>query len=128
MQLFALRQRITNLKDSIIWQAHDIAWPSLIDSLLALSHKLSGAAETHCLTITNVQIRSVTDKLTRANLAESNTTAMVGVDVGCYLEDKACEFVLFRLHLTLLSLRRTWIGSYLYEAIQQFLNAKVVKG
>ncbi len=128
MQQFALGKCIANLKDAVVGQTHDISGPSFIDGFLTLCHELSRTAETHRLTVTHMQIWSITDKLARTNLAEGNTTAMVGVDVGRYLEDKTCEFILFGFHLTLLRFRRTWVRRNLHKAVQQFLNTKVVKG
>ena len=40
MQLFSLRQCISNLKDAIIWQTHDISRISLVNRALPLCHKL----------------------------------------------------------------------------------------
>ena len=128
MQLFAFGKRISNLKDSIVRQTNDISRPSLIDSFLTLRHKLGRATETNSLPVSHMQVRCITDELARANLAEGNTTTMIGVDVGRYLEDKTCKLIFFGLHLSLLGFCRTRIRSYLHEAVQQFLNAKVVKG
>ena len=43
-----------------------------------------------------MEIRLVADELARAYLAECDARAVVGVDVGCYLEDEACELRLVR--------------------------------
>ena len=46
----------------------------------------------------------IADELARANLAEGDAAAVVGVDVGGNLEYEACELRLLRLHGAFLSL------------------------
>ena len=128
MELFTLCQRVTNLKDSIVGQTHDISWPSLIDGRLTLSHKLCRRRETQCLALTNMQIRLVALELTRAHLTERDTGTVVRIDIGSDLEDKTCKLRFLWVHVTFLSLRRTWTRSNLHEAIQQLLNTKVIQG
>ena len=128
MELFTLCQRITNLKDSIVGQTHDISWPSLIDGRLTLSHKLRGRRETQRFALTNMQIRLIALELTRTHLTERDTGTVVRIDVGSYLEDKTRELRFLRVHITFLSLRRTRTGSNLHEAVQQLLNTKVIQG
>ena len=53
---------------------------------------------------------------------------MVGIDIGRYLEDEACELGFCGLHHALYGLRRTWRRCYLHKAIEQLLHAKVVEG
>ena len=50
---------------------------------------------------------------------------MVGVDVGGNLEDEACKLLLVGVHFALLCHYGSWSGSYLAEAVQQFLYTKV---
>ena len=50
VQHFSLRQGVSYLEDAIVRQAYDISWPSLIDGLLTLSHKLGWTTEAHSLT------------------------------------------------------------------------------
>ena len=129
VQGLALRQRITYLKDATrIRQTHDVARPGLVDSRLALGHKLRGRGEAHRLALTHMQIGLVTAELSAAHLTEGDTRTVVGVDVGRDLEDEARELLLLGLHLTLLGLRRTGAWGDLYEAVQQFLYAKIVQG
>ena len=52
---------------------------------------------------------------------------MVGVDVGCYLEDEAGKLRLFGLYGALLSLCWSWRRSYLDKAVEQFLHTEVVQ-
>ena len=52
---------------------------------------------------------------------------MIGVDVGCNLEDETCELRLSRFYQSLFCLGGTWTWCNLYEAIQQFLHSKVVQ-
>ena len=114
MQLLSFCQRITYLKDAAsIRQTYDISCPCLIDSTLSLSHKLCGRSESHRLSLTHMQIWLVTTELTAAHLTEGYTGTVVGVDICCYLEDKTSKFLLFRLHITFLSLSRTRTWGYL---------------
>ena len=128
MELFTLCQRITNLKDAVVGQTHDITWPSLIDGRLTLSHKLRRRRETQRFALTNMQIRLVALELTRTNLTERDTGTVVRVDVGSDLEDETRKLRLLRVHITFLSLRRTRTGSNLHKAVQQLLNTKVIQG
>ena len=52
---------------------------------------------------------------------------MVGVDVGCNLEDEARELRLFRVYHALLGLCGAWRRSYLDEAVEQLLHTEVVE-
>ena len=52
---------------------------------------------------------------------------MVGVDVGGYLEDKACKLVLLRLHQSLLGLCGLGRRCYLDKAVEKFLHTEVVE-
>ena len=74
-----------------------------------------------------MEIRLVADELARAYLAECDARAVVGVDVGCYLEYEACELRLVRADLTFLSLCRTRRRCYLHKAVEQFLHAEIVE-
>ena len=127
MQLFALRQRIANLEDAIVWQTYDVAWPSLVDGTLARSHELRGAREAQTLSLTHMQIGLVTLELTAAHLTEGNTRTVVGVDIGGNLEDKASKLWFLRIHITLLSLRRLGTWGNLHETVQQLLYAEIVQ-
>ena len=53
---------------------------------------------------------------------------MVGVDVGCNLEDKARKLLFFGSHLTLFGLGRTGVGGNLDKAVEKFLDTEVVEG
>ena len=128
VKLFALRQRVANLEDAIIGQTYNIAWPSLIDGRFALSHKLCGTGETQRLALANMQVGLIALELTAAHLAEGDTRTMVGVDIGCNLEDKTCKLRLIGLNIALLSLSGFGTGGYLHEAVQQLLYTEVVQG
>ena len=52
---------------------------------------------------------------------------MVGIDISCYLEDKTCKFLLFRLDITLFCFRGTRTWSYLHKTVQQFLHTEVIE-
>ena len=128
VQLFALSERISNLKHATgIGQTYDIAWPCLVDGRLALCHKLCRTGEAQRLALTHMQVGLVSLELTRADLTEGDTRAVVGIDIGGNLKDKAGKLLLLRLHLALLSLRglRTW--GNLDEAVQQLLYTEVVQ-
>lgn len=127
MQYLSVCQRITYLEDAIVGQSYDIAWIRLIDSTLALRHKLRRRRKAESLSLTYMQIRMIALKLTAADLTESDARTMVGVDVCCNLKDKACKLRLIRRNHTFLSLDRLRTRSYLNETIQQFLHTKVVQ-
>ena len=128
VQHFSLRQGISYLEDAIVRQAYDISWPSLIDGLLTLSHKLGWTTEAHGLTQALMLIGSIAHKLSGTDLAKGDTTAMVGIDVGCYLEDKTAELRFFRTDHTFHCLYGAWAGSYLHEAVEQLLHTKIIQG
>ena len=129
MQLLSLRQCITNLKHATcIRQTYDIAWPCLIDSTLSLCHKLCGRGKAHGLSLTHMQIRLVALELATADLTESDTRAVVRIDIGCNLKDKTSKLLLLGLHLTLFRFRWTRTGGNLHKAVQQLLHAKVIQG
>ena len=75
-----------------------------------------------------MQVRGVANELARADLAEGDAGAVVGVDVGGYLEDEACELRLLWLYVTLLGFRGTGRGSYLNKAVEELLDTEVVEG
>ena len=118
MQLFTFSQRVTYLEDSIIWKPDNIARIGFINRTLTLSHELSRRRETDYLALTHMQIGLIADKLARADLAECNTTAVIGVDIGSNLENKASEFRFCRLNHSLFGLSwfRAW--SNINETIQ----------
>ncbi len=128
MQRLALGERVANLEDAVVGQADNVPGPCLVDGLLALRHELRGAAEAHGLAQALVLVGRVAHKLARAHLAEGDATAVVGVDVGGYLEDEARELGLVGPHHALLGLRGTGTGGYLHKAVKQFLHAEVVQG
>ena len=74
-----------------------------------------------------MQIRLVTAKLTTTHLTEGDTRTMVGIDIGCNLEDKARKLRFFGLHVALLGLRRTRRWGDLHKAVQQFLYTEIVQ-
>ena len=127
MQQFALRQGVAYLEDAIVWQTYYVACPCLVDGALALCHKLCGRGEAQRLVLTYVQIGLVALKLTRTNLAESDTRTVVGVDVCSDFEDKACKLRFLGRYHALLCLSRTWGWGYFNKAVEQLLHAKVVK-
>ena len=91
MKLFALSECVSDLEDAIVRQAYDVAWPCLVDCALALRHELCWRGEAYGFAQTHMQIGLIAHKFTRANLAESNAGAVVGVDVGCDLKDETSE-------------------------------------
>ena len=128
MQLFAIRQRVANLEGAIVGKPHNVTWPCLIDGAFALSHELRGGREAYRLAESDVQIGLIAYKLPTTNFAESNTRAVVGVDVGCNLEDKSREFLFLWHHLAFLCLCGFWGGGNLHKAIQEFLYTEIVEG
>ena len=66
-------------------------------------------------------------KLSAAHLAEGDARTVVGVDVGCDLEDEPCKFGLVRIHHALFSLGGFRAWRYLHKAVEQLLHAKVVE-
>ena len=52
---------------------------------------------------------------------------MIGIDIGCYLEDKSREFRFCRLNHTLFGLGWLWTRSYINKTVQQFLDTKVIQ-
>ena len=128
MNLFSLGQCIADLEDTaIVRQTYDVAWVSLLDRTLTLCHELGRGGETHCLSIADVQVRLVALELSRAHLAESDATAVVGVDIGRDLEDEASELRLCRFYHAFFRFCRTWTGSDFYETVEQFLYTEVVQ-
>ena len=125
MQLLALCQGVAYLEDAVVGQTHDVARPSLVDGFLALCHELCGAGETNRLSVADVHVWRVAYELAGAYFTEGDTRAVVGVDVGCNLEDEASEFLLVGIDLALLSHYRAWCGCNLAEAIQEFLYTEV---
>ena len=78
--------------------------------------------------MTHMQIGLIALELAAAHFAEGDTRTVVGIDIRRNLKDKAREFLLLRLYVTLLSLCRTRTRSYLHKAIQQLLHTKVIQG
>ena len=74
-----------------------------------------------------MQVGLVALEAAAAHLAEGYARAVVGVNVGRYLEYEARELGLFRLNHAFLGLRGTRTWGYLNKAIEQFLHAEVVK-
>ena len=77
--------------------------------------------------MTYMFIRSITNKLTGTNFAESDARTVIRVNVGRYLKDKPGKFIFFRLHQTFFRLHRTRARSYLHKAIQQLFHSKVIQ-
>ena len=65
-------------------------------------------------------------ELARTDLAEGDTRTVVGVDVGCNLEDEACEFGLGGLDHTFFGHGGARAWCYLYKAVEQLLYTEVV--
>ena len=128
VQLLAFRERVANLEDAVVGQADDVTRPSLVNGLLSLRHELRGTGEAERLALTDVQVGCVADELTGAYFAERDAGAMVGVDVGRYLEDEAGELRFVGRDGSLLGNRGPRTGRYLHEAVEQFLHAEVVQG
>ena len=124
---FALGQRIANLEDAVVGQTYDVAGISLVDGRFALRHKLRGRREAHGLPQSYMRVGLVALETARANLAESDTRTVVGVDIGGNLEDEAAEFRFRRFHHTLLGLGGARARCYLYKAVEQFLHTEVVE-
>ena len=99
----------------------------LVDGAFALRHKLRGRGEADDLALTDMEVRGVADELARADLAEGDAGAVVGVDVGRYLENKAGELRLLGLHIAFFSLCGAGRGSYLYETVEQLLDTEVIQ-
>src|SRR3712207_3024914 len=74
-----------------------------------------------------MQIGLIAHELPRTYFAEGDAGAVVRVDIGCYLEDKASELRLRGNHFALFGLGRFGAGGYLYEAVEQLLHTEVVK-
>ena len=127
MNQLALGERVADFERAVVGQAHDVARPSLVDGALALCHKLCGGREAERLALAHVQIGRVAAETARADLAESDAGAVVGVDIGCNLEDKACELFFLGTHLALLGLSGARVGGNLHKAVEQFLHAEVVE-
>ena len=128
MQLFALGDGIANLKHATrIGQAYDIAWPCLVDSRLALSHKLRGTGEAQRLALTHMQIGLVALEFSATHLAEGDTRTVIRIDISGNLENETSEFLLLGLHVTLLSLGGLGRWGYLDKAVQQLLNTKIIQ-
>ena len=73
MELLTFGQCVANLEDAVVGQTYDVARPSLVHGALALCHELGRGGEAHGLVETYVIIRLVTEELTGADLAESDT-------------------------------------------------------
>ena len=127
VKFFTLGERITNLKDAVVGQAHNVTWIDFVDDLFFLSHKSSGCRKTVALTTSHVLVIFIAMEHSRANLDKCDATAVVGIHVGMYLEDEASELLLLWTHLTLLSHDRAGRRSYAHKTIQQFLDAKGVQ-
>ena len=123
-----LGQRVTYLEGAVVGQTHDVARPSLIDGGLALGHELRGRGEAQGLVVADMQIGRIAHELAGAHLAEGYTAAVVGVDVGRYLEDEPRELLLVGIYKPFLGLSGSGRRCYLDEAIQEFLHTEVVEG
>ena len=75
-----------------------------------------------------MQIRLITAELTAAHLTEGDTRAVIGIDIGSDLKDKACEFGFFWLHIALFGLRRTGRGSDSFFGIAGMRRGEQVPG
>ena len=128
VQLLALGQRVADFEDAVVGQSDDVAGPCFVDGRLALGHELRGRRKAQRLALPDVQIGLVALELAAAHLTEGDARAVVGVDVGGYLEDESRELGLVGLHHALLGLGGLRAWGYLDEAVEQFLHAEVIKG
>ena len=127
MNLLALGQCVADLENTIVGQTNNVTGIGFVDGGLALGHKLSGGGEAYSLSQPNVKVGLVADKLAGAHLAECDTRTVVGVDVGRYLEDEACELGLCGQNQPLLGFCGPRTGRNLDKAVEQFLHTKVVE-
>ena len=127
MKHLPFRQRITNLKSTVIRQTDNIACPSLVNGCLALCHELRGRRKTHRLPMTYMQIRSITCEFTGTYLAECNARTVIRVNICRNLKHKTGKFRFFRFHFTFFRLHRTRAWGYFHKAIQQLLYTEIIQ-
>ena len=72
-------------------------------------------------------IRCIARKLSRAHFTESDTRAMIWVNIGSDFEYKSGELRFIRFHLTFFCLGRTGARSNFHKCIQQFLYTEVIQ-
>ena len=104
MHLLSLRQRISYLENTVVWQTYNVTRISLVNGTLALCHELGRRRETYVLIQAHVVIWLISHKLARAYLTESDAGAVVWINIGCNLEDETTELRFFRLHQSLFCL------------------------
>lgn len=111
-----------------VGEAYDVAGPCFVDGLFALCHELGGGGEADVLAVAYVQVGGVALEFAGAYFAEGDAGAVVGVDVGCYLEDEACEFFFFGFDGSFFCCGGAGGGGDFYEAVEEFFYAEVVEG
>ena len=72
-------------------------------------------------------IRCIARKLSRAHFTESDTRAMIWVNIGSDFEYKSGELRFIRFHLTFFCLGRTRTWSNLHKTIEQLLHTEVIQ-
>ena len=127
MELFAFGQCVANLEYAVVGQTYDIARPGLVDGFFPLGHELGGAGEPYGLACPHVEIGRVADETSGAYFAESDTRTVVGVDIGCNLEDETRELIFFRRYGALFCHRGAREGGNLYKTVEHLLYTKVVE-
>ena len=74
-----------------------------------------------------MKIRGITHEFSRTHLAESNTRAVVGVDVGCDFKDESGKLFFLGFDHTLYCLRGAGRWRNFDKAVEQLLHTEVVE-
>ena len=127
MHLLSLRQRISYLENTVVWQTYNVTRISLVNGTLALCHELGRRRETHVLIQAHVVIWLISHKFARAYLTESDAGAVVWINIGCNFEDETTELRFFRLHQSLICLGGSRRWSNMNKTVEEFLNTKIVQ-
>ena len=127
MKFLAFRQRVTDLEVTRVVKTHDVTGVRLVDDRFFGCHERRGGGELEVLAQADVQVVGVTPEHAGTHFHESDTVAVVGVHVGVNLEDETGEFLLVRLHETLVRLAGERAGSDLDETIQHLADTEVVQ-
>ena len=127
MKFLAFRQRVTDLEVTRVVKTHDVTGVRLVDNGFLGCHERRGGGELEVLAQADVQVVGVTSEHAGTHFHEGDTVAVVGVHVGVDLEDKTGEFLLVRLHETLVRLAGKRAGSDFDETIQHLADTEVVQ-
>ena len=124
MQFFATGERIAYFEVACIGQPDDVAGISFVDHRFLLCHECRGTRKAHHLVTAHMLIIGISFEFSRTYFYEGNTTAMIGIHVGVYLEYEPCEVFLFGSDDSFYRLNGFGRRCYFHKAIEQFFYSE----